>query len=351
VALATQDVNNDGRPDLITANGQGIVNVILAQQGGTLAAGRTYLTDRGVLEALAADLDRDGRPELITIRLASAPAFNNGAATVLLNLGDGTFQQMADYDLQSVSTLSGIVTGDFNRDGAVDLLADLPPNFSTSFTRRYALLLGNGDGSFQTPARLIDVPNFASGFKLLAEDVNGDGNLDVVRLAELFPGAQVEVSLGNGDGTFQPLIVTGPLADVDLRSSTAAKGFTAAEFTGDGKLDLAVGIAGGSVRILPGNGDGAFGTPIDTPLGTRFTSFATGDLDGDGATDLVTRNVDGNLIVTVSLLSGNGDGTFRKPITYLANGFFNGSFLTNDALAVADFTGDSRPDVIVGTRT
>jgi len=351
VALATQDVNNDARPDLITANGLGAVNVILAQDGGTLAAGRTYLTDRGVPEALAADLNRDGLPDLITIRFASSPTFNNGAATVLLNRGDGTFQTFGDYDLQSVGTQAGVVTGDFNGDGVIDLLADLPPNFATSFTRRFALLLGNGDGTFQTPPRLIDVPNFFDGFKLLAQDVNGDGNLDVVRLAKLFTGgAQVEVSLGNGDGTFQPLIVTGPLIDVDLFSSTAAKGFAAADFTGDGKLDLVIGIADGSVRILPGNGDGAFGAQIDTALGVQFTAFATGDLDGDGNTDLVTRTVAGNLVVTVSLLSGNGDGTFRKPITYLGNGFFNGIFLTNEALVVADFNGDARPDVVVGSK-
>ena len=117
----------------------------------------------------------------------------------------------------------------------------------------------------------------------------------------------VEVDLGNGDGTIGSPIISGPFNGIDFFQNGFSPGFAAADLTGDGKIDLVVGTADGSVAVLPGNGDGTFGAPILSPAGGSVLDIVAGDLNGDGKTDLVVAHPDG----TVSELFGNGDGTFR----------------------------------------
>ncbi len=175
VALAMQDVNTDGRPDLLTASSTGIVNVILAQAGGTMAAGRTYLLDRDAPAVLTADLNRDGRPDLIAFYGGSAFSNLTARARVLLNRGDGTFQLFGDYDLQSRTLIVGAI-GDFDGDGNTDLLADVPPDLTTSFTRRRALLRATqGAPLLGIVARLTDANPFETAGDFRATIAWGDG--------------------------------------------------------------------------------------------------------------------------------------------------------------------------------
>ena len=124
----------------------------------------------------------------------------------------------------------------------------------------------------------------------------------------------VSVLLGKGDGTFQPAN-SFPAGE---RVFQMAEG----DFNHDGKPDLALANNGtNTVSILLGNGDGTFQSGVDYPINSLGFGIVTGDFNGDGALDLaVTSNncntPASNCVGTISLLFGNGDGTFQPRVDY-----------------------------------
>src|SRR6267378_2390981 len=162
-------------------------------------------------------------------------------------------------------------------------------------------------------------------------DFNGDGKADLAVVN--FGDWNVYVLLGNGDGTFQA-----------ARSVYFAPGggfpwsIAAGDFNRDGKLDLAVSNYGdNSLSVLLGNGDGTFQAPLTSPVGTNPAQVTVGDFNGDGKLDLAVSSVANN---TVAVLLGNGDGTFRPaPSLTVGNG--------PAGVAVGDFNGDGKQDLAV----
>ena len=210
--------------------------------------------------------------------------------------------------------------------------------------------------------------NYSSGGSFptqpLAADVNGDGKLDLV-VVNLFGAVNgdglVGVLLGNGDGTFQPVVTYeagGSFAPGNLfcmaSPSCQVPLLAVADVNGDGKADIVVASLGGGINgkglvgILLGNGDGTF-QPVVTydSNGLGTSAVAVADVNGDGKVDLLVANQcnltcpdlspDGSL----SVLLGNGDGTFQAAVTYDAG---NG---TTTALVVGDMNGDGKLDVLV----
>jgi hypothetical protein len=170
-------------------------------------------------------------------------------------------------------------------------------------------------------------------------DFNADGMLDALVAGggtAKYQGSGVNVSLGNGDGTFKPG------SAISLGKNLSA--ILAADFNGDGKLDFAVtDSAGNAVMILLGNGDGTFGPPTTIPVGNQPDAIITGDFNNDGKLDLAIANYgDG----TVTLLLGNGDGTFT-----LASGSPYAVGNGPVAIAAADFNGDGKLDLAVANST
>ncbi len=271
---------------------------------------------------VAADFNRDGK-----LDLAVADGANN-EILVLLGNGDGTFQSPAYY--ATGSNPSYLVTGDFNGDGNIDIaVADYNGN-------TVSILLGNGNGTFQTHA---DYPTGGGPFALIAGDFNGDGRLDLATVNNT--GNTVSILLGNGDGTFQPR--------ADLPADTEPRSIATGDFNRDGILDLAVGnfgnFGGNTVSVFLGNGDGTFQPKVDYATNGGPLSIVTADFNGDGKLDLAVDNSCGVSAQcgrpgTVSILLGNGDGTFQTHVDYAAGWF-------PYTIIAGDFNGDGKLDVAV----
>jgi serine/threonine protein kinase/Flp pilus assembly protein TadD len=388
-SLAIGDLNGDGKPDLAMVNSSANnVSVLLGKGDGTFPAAPNYSAGSHPAGSVAvADFNGDGILDLAVTNLGGIGGDFPGTLSILLGKGDGTFQPAVNYPTGPGTC--DVVVADFNGDGIPDLAVSVTGNgtpdlaVSTTGNGTLGIFLGKGDGTFQ-PA--VYYPAGKRPRCLVVADFNGDGILDLAVTNIFWTMSSVSVLLGNGDGSFQapqsfPVginpysMVVGDfngdgvpdLAVANVRSDTVSillgKGdgtFQAAgnyatpypeyivvgDFNGDGKLDLAVANAidsgtSGSVSVLLGNGDGSFQAPVRYPTGpfpycTSPGSMAVGDVNGDGVPDLVAAFLGGVLV-----LLGNGDGTFQTtPISYLAG-------LRQLTVAIGDFNGDGRPDVAV----
>ncbi len=251
------------------------------------------------------------------------------AMNILLGNGNGTFTAGPGVPLTGYNTANNAAVADFNGDGIPDLALSFPND------NKVLVLLGNGDGTFNPMP-----PISASGvFRVGTGDFNGDGKADLFVLA----GDTLTIQLGNGDGTFTalvPITLTGPFP------YSVAVG----DFNGDGIPDLAVandtspGIPG-SVTILLGNGDGTFTLQAESPVtGDSPVFIVAGDFNGDGILDLAVANsytdIADNEPGTVTVLLGNGDGTFAPTAVSPVTGSLPYS------LAVGDFNGDGIADLV-----
>jgi hypothetical protein len=312
------DFNNDGTPDLATANRNSDgVSVLLGNPDGTFQPARTTATAPHPGSLAVGDFNRDG---MLDLAATTRDQLGGCFIDVLLGHGDGTFAPLGDYPLgdYTFQFAGSIATGDLNADGTLDLVATSRDYYGTTYAR---VLLGHGDGGF------VDVgtsgPYYFSFSPTLAlGDFDGDGKLDMALGGE----DSTWVQLGNGDGTFQEA------RDLGVQGRFLA----VADFDADGKLDLAA--TGVGITVFRGKGDGTFQPPQSFAAGAGLQSVNAADVNGDGVLDLVVT--DGADVGGLSALLGNGDGSFGLPITTAV-----GPRLT--ALAVADFNADGRPDAAV----
>ncbi len=206
------------------------------------------------------------------------------------------------------------------------------------------ILLGNGDGTFQTP---VAYPTGTNPIALVAQDFDGDGEPDlaVVNQGDGTNASTVTILLGNKvNGVQNGTFGTPPGQTAPPGVGVSPSAITTADFNADGNVDLAVtNRADNTVSILLGNGNGTFGTQTTLVTGNGPASIATADFNNDGHADLAASNqADG----TVSILLGNGDGTFLGQTTYEAGsgpaGMIASNFTgTNTDIAVADESGNS----------
>jgi hypothetical protein len=193
-----------------------------------------------------------------------------------------------------------------------------------------SILLGNGDGTFQAP---LNFPTGQSPELMAVGDFNGDGKADLAIGNWL--DQTVSVLLGNGDGTFQPK-VDYSLGDGNSRSN-GPNALVVGDFNGDGRQDIAVGNLTGAISILLGNGDGTFQTAATYPSGaSTLMQIANFDFNGDGVQDLAIVDESGS----VTVILGKGDGSFQTP-QQVATG------CNGESIAVGEFNGDGRADLAV----
>ena len=250
-------------------------------------------------------------------------AFVTVSMLVSATLLKAQFQAKVDYPVTAGAY--AVAVGDFNRGGKPDLAVT-----SGFGGHAVSVLLGNGDGTFQTD--LIYMVGFNPIFVVVA-DFNGDGKLDLAVVDDGIAGGNGSVSilLGNGDGTFQAKVDY----DAGVRPSWAA----VADFNGDGKPDLVVTHEVWS-RVFLGRGDGSFQPGIDYSSGGGVNAVAVADFNGDGIPDLVTANGTEANGFGASVLLGVGDGTFQFPADYRTGG-------SPIAIATGDFSADGKPDLVV----
>jgi len=337
-SVVAGDFNGDGRLDLAAENTDfPTVSLLIGNGDGTFQATVEYTISAGPM--IAGDFNGDGADDLAVI------GYNPPNTLSVLLSGFGGKDSFAGVYYPTVPvdhycTAGPTSTGDFNADGKLDLAVSYscsccaPEDYGVVVT-----LLGNGDGTFPVSPNLADVVG-ANPSSLAVEDFNKDGKPDLVVATSgcapgLFPGcgpAGVSVLLGNGDGTFQTA--------VNYSAGLGPPSVAVGDFNGDGKLDLAVSNAGSdNVSVLLGNGDGTFQAAANYGAGSGPISVAVGGFNSDGKLDLAVANGISN---NVTLLLGNGDGSFRPGAIY---GVTSGL----RSIVVGDFNGDGRLDLAVAS--
>jgi hypothetical protein len=222
-------------------------------------------------------------------------------------------------DLPAGAGPQGLAVTDFDGDFKLDVVV------ANSGANTVSLLRGNGDGTF---APKVDAAAGSQPVAVAAGDVNGDGKPDLVTANQA--ANTVSVLLGNGNGTFAP--------KTDYPAGAGPAAIAVVDWNGDGNLDLAVANrSGNTISILLGQGNGTFAARMDYTAGQSPSALAAGDFNGDGKPDLAVANAvtPGG---TISVLLGNGDGSFQPPASYA----------TGDSvgLAAADVNGDGKLDLV-----
>jgi hypothetical protein len=331
ISVAVGSLRGNGIQDIVTDNiNTHTVSVLLGNGDGTFGSPVQYPFDENSWQDLAlGDVNGDGHLDIVVA---------GSTTSVLLGNGDGTFQPAITTRFgAALGQLADFKLADINGDGKLDIVAVNSIGSQAVLT----VALGNGDGTFRAPYS-FNAPAFIPN-SLALGDFNGDGILDVAiassetffdpETGEIFAVGAVTIFPGTGGGFFG--------APTAINTNGGARSIVAGDFNGDGHLDLlTIDTSVGnppSISVLPGNGDGTFGAPITTPTPQGpLGPVVVADFNRDGILDVAAVSSTRN---SVNVFLGNGDATFQAPLTFAVG--------TNPfGLAVGDFNGDDFPDLV-----
>ena len=322
--LEIADFNGDGSPDLAIVNRYSLdVTVIDGFPGkATFAAlDQVYPVDGTVSGLDVRDYNKDGYSDVVQLHLASAEL------SVRLSDTNGLLSPPTFFPLGTHPTAQAV--SDVNNDGKPDIVAvDLGGSISVR--------LGLGDGAFG-PEQVYTLPPHLRGglFALVAADFDNDGNVD---LAAGFVDCRLVFLKGHGDGTFSVA------ADYDhpLTFTYEARSMAAADFDGDGELDLVGAGLDGRISVVENRGDLLTTHQLrirnfESPGLTEIRSIQVLDENHDGDWDLFVSGPKGSAI----FLGGPGlSFTLKEATRFDAEG-------AGTTTAVGDFDGDGNPDLVV----
>jgi hypothetical protein len=369
------DFNGDGKLDIVATSDNGQISLLTGKGDGTFNAaqsfaaptpsypGSTATPSPTILNLISADLRGTGHKDLLA---------SNGL--VLLNDGAGNFTAASSAAFPPVTSPPQggpyLATGDVNRDGKTDLVVSTGGGLFT--------YTGKGDGTFSPGTSYVTVNS--DGF-ITVTDLDGDGNPDIYvgdANGGVFRGDSTDTNIayalmGKGDGTFSGApevagIYTGSnLGDVNNDGQqdlivTSGNNYSVLLGTSKGNFNPASTIPPPPATIQAPNPVGGSPVTIVTSPATTGSSFAVGDLNGDGKADLVyldynlneinpiTNNPQGYTGIFYFVSLSNGDGTFQAPVPYVVPQIAPSSgydiALTADSIHIGDFNGDGKADLI-----
>jgi Ca2+-binding RTX toxin-like protein len=326
VAVVASDFNGDSGIDVATANqglftfGEG-TDVLLGDGSGGFFVDNLFQGHSAPKSVAVGDFNGDGHTDLVLANWLS------GDISVLLGAGDGSFAAPANYMVGQACSPNSVVVGFFNSDRTPDLAV------ANGGCNNVSILLGNGDGTFGA-SQGFGVDINVSPSQLATGDFNDDGNLDLVVASAGDLGASV--LLGRGDGTFSSAPGVNNAGDTPQAVAVG-------DFNGDTISDLAFADdpsgPNGEISIVLGNGDGTFDQQqfIQYPVGSSTTAVAVGDFNDDSVLDLATTDDFG----AVWVLPGVGNGTFGTPMSFPVDDAY--------ALTVGNFDANPLPDMAVAS--
>jgi len=331
------DFNGDGNRDIaIVSTGYGssgsTVSILLGDGTGQLSTPVpvAFTANSLSLDLAMADVNGDGRLDLISTQILQAGNPAVGNVQILIGNGDGTFQAPSNHFVGGSPT--GVTTGHFHSNQSLDIAVSLYNGGFGTALGALATLIGDGTGSFGAPTytgQPADVGYITAG------DFTGDGHEDLALTYAPGSSGTIQLYPGNGDGTFAapvnttlPTIKSYRLIPIRLNSGP--------------NLDLLSVDGNGSLYALLGNGNGTFVVPPALPVGLNSYGVGAGDLTGDGRADVV--GVSYSPLTRLSILINNGDGTLAPAIESAIGG--GGQSIATQP-AVGDLTHDGKADVVV----
>ncbi len=338
-SVALGDFNGDGELDLAVANsGSGSVSVLLNAGGGVFGAQVTYSAGGAPVWVTVGDFSGDGALDLA---VTNSPATGSPTVQVLLNQGAGFFGAPVPAGTIGIDPQCA-AAGDFDGDGRIDLAT---ANWGANDV---SVLLnpgvGRSRGTLLSPPLRYAVGTYPGAVAI--GDFNDDGEPDLVVANETCDFSGICISFSNSD-TVSVLLNVGDAefgGQVTYAVGNSPAGIAVGDWNGDGWPDLAVANEGalgeGTVGVLLNQRDGGFGPQLTYAVGTYSDAVAAADFDGDGKLDLAVVSYDSFDAGTVSLLLGHGDGTFAAPMPFPVA-------VAPIAVAVGDFDGDGRLDLAV----
>ena len=323
LALLAADMNGDSHLDAVSfgyLSGNYYLDVALGNGDGTFQPPTTVALPSGKFnDFVVGDFNGDGKPDvMITMTPYST---NTGAIYLFLGNGDGTLQPGVSLDTPPQAY--GLAAGDFNGDGKLDFAVTNTSNGSANTTGAVLVYLNQGGDTFAKPVSYA--ANLFPG-PITVADVNLDGKPDLVVASQdnatvtstnpFGPHGTVNVLLGNGDGTFQT-------ATNSLLNDPGYSNLAVADMNQDGVPDVIVGDNNPPffyTQILYGKGDGTFPTGNSLQMGLNAHSVTAVDVNGDGRPDLLltTGTSYANLDVFVNQFSGKTISTLPATTTALS---------------------------------